>query len=189
MKYIISSLGLLLVLGSSPPLEAQDEERRHGFWVSVGIGGGVNAATASADERRGGAAGYVRAGGAPSSHVMIGMEFIGWATERNEVVTSRGNVNVFVQYHPSKTGGLFFKGGLGAAGLAVATPSNPGTLVTSTEGFGMTLGSGYEFRLSRIASLTTNVDWVLQTLDDNSGGADTSSLFLFTVGLTFPKIG
>ncbi len=188
---IILSLGLLALVVSSSPLDAQEEaaDRRHGFWISGGIGGGVNTASLSINERRGGVAGYIRAGGAPSGHVVIGTELVGWATERNEIVTSRGNITIFVQYYPSTTGGLFVKGGLGGAGVAVTTSVSAGTLVESTEGFGMTLGGGYEFPISRIASITTNIDWVFQVLDDRSGGADTSSLFLFTIGLTFPRIG
>ena len=52
----------------------------------------------------------------------------------------------------------------------------------------MTFGTGYEFPLSRIASFTANLDWLFQALDDQSGGADTSSLILLTIGITFPKI-
>ncbi len=188
---IISSLGLLALVMSSSTLNAQEQsaDRRHGFWISGGIGGGVNTASLTANENRGGIAGYIRAGGAPSGHVVIGSEFVGWATEQNGITTSRGNVHVFVQYYPSSTGGLFFKGGLGGAGLAVTTPVSSGTLVSSTDGFGLTFGGGYEFPISRIASITTNIDWFFQALDNQSGGADTSSLFLFTIGLTFPKIG
>ena len=188
-NYVTSCLGLVALLVSSAPLDAQEEVRRRGFWVSFGIGAGVNTADVAPTERRGGLGGYVRAGGAPSGHVVLGTELMGWLPERDSVVTSRGNVTAFVQYYPSKTGGLFFKGGLGGAGLSVATPLNPGTLVTSTDGFGMTLGGGYEFRLSRIAALTINADWMYQALDDKSGGTDTTSLFLFTVGFTFPRIG
>jgi len=188
-KHIISSLGLLALLVSVAPLHAQDEVRRRGFWVSFGFGAGVNTAEVAQTERRGGLGGYLRAGGAPSGHLVLGTEFMGWVTEREDVVTSRGNVTIFVQYYPSKTGGLFFKGGLGGSGLSVATPLNPGTLVNSTDGFGMTLGSGYEFRLSRIAAFTINADWMFQALDDQSGGTDSTSLFLFTVGFTFPRTG
>jgi hypothetical protein len=54
----------------------------------------------------------------------------------------------------------------------------------------MTLGAGHEFRLSPIASVTVNGDWVLQVIDRESGsGTESSSLFLFTVGFTFPRIG
>ena len=186
--HVIAGLGVLLALVASP-LESQEEERRRGFWVSVGLGAGVTTADVAADQSRGGGAGYLRLGGVPDGHVVLGTEFIGWATEQNDVTTSRGAVTLFVQYYPSTTGGLFFKGGMGAAGVAVATDLNPGRVVTSADGFGMTLGSGYEFRLSRVASLTVNVDWVLQALDDSAGGSVSSSLFLFTVGLTFPKIG
>jgi hypothetical protein len=186
---IISSIGLLALVVWSAPSLAQEEDRRHGFWISGGIGGGVNTASVSDTEHRGGLAGFIRAGGAPSGHVVIGTELVGWITERDSVTTSRGNIMAIVQYYPSKTGGLFFKGGLGGAGLGVATPADPGTLVTSVDGFGMTLGGGYEFRLSRIVSLTTNVDWLFQAFDKTDLGPETSSLFLLTVGLTFPKIG
>ena len=138
---------------------------------------------------RWGVAGFLRAGGVPDEHVVLGTELMGWATEHDDVVTTRGIVTIFAQYYPSRTGGLFFKGGLGGAGVSVATDLNPGQLVTTHGGFGMSLGSGYEFRLSRVASLTVNGDWALQVIDDSAGGTDTSSLFLLTVGLTFPRIG
>ncbi len=184
----VASLGVLLALVAGP-LEAQEVERRRGFWVSVGLGAGVSSADVVADESHWGGAGYLRAGGAPDGHVVLGTEFIGWVTGQDDVYTSRGAVTLFVQYYPSATGGLFFKGGLGSAGAAVTTDLNPGKFVTSTDGFGMTLGSGYEFRLSGAASFTVNADWVLQVLDDQAGGSVSSSLFLFTVGLTFPRIG
>ena len=57
------------------------------------------------------------------------------------------------------------------------------------EGFGMTLGGGYEFPLSPVASLTANFDWVFQAFDNPEIGSETSSLFLLTVGITFPRIG
>lgn len=186
---IITIVGPLALVATSGPLAAQEVDRRHGFWISGGIGGGVNTASISDTERRWGGAGFLRAGGAPNGHVVIGTELIGWVTERDSITTSRGNITIFVQYYPSKTGGLFFKGGLGGAGLAVATPVEPGTLVTNREGFGLTLGGGYEFPVSRIVSLTANVDWVFQSLENKELGPDTSSLFLLTVGVTFPGIG
>jgi hypothetical protein len=186
--FAVASLGVLLALVASP-LEAQEEERHRGFWVSVGFGAGVSSADVVANQSRWGGAGYLRAGGVPDGHVVLGTELIGWVTGQNDVYTSRGAVTLFVQYYPSTTGGLFFKGGLGSAGASVTTNLNPGKFVTSTDGFGMTLGSGYEFRLSGVASFTANVDWVLQVLDDQAGGSVSSSLLLFTVGLTFPRIG
>jgi len=120
---------------------------------------------------------------------VIGTELIGWVTERDSVTTARGNVHAFVQYYPSKTGGLFPKGGLGGSAFSVSVPLDPGTLVTSSEGFGLTLGGGYEFPLSPIASFTANIDWVFQAFDQPEVGPETSSLFLLTVGITFPRIG
>jgi hypothetical protein len=182
-------LALACVPATLHAQETQDNARRGGFWIGFGLGGGVNTASVSTNENRGGVAGYVRAGGAPSGHVVLGTELIGWATEANNVTTSRGNANVFVQYYPSTTGGLFFKGGLGGAGIAVSRSVTSGTLVNDTQGFGLTLGGGYEFRLSRIASFATNLDWVFQAFDNPvPGNADTSSLFLLTIGITFPRI-
>ena len=186
--YAIVSLGVLFTLGVGSS-EAQEEARRSGFWVSAGFGAGVTTADVATDQTRWGGAGYLRLGGVPDGHVVLGTELLGWVTGQNDVYTSRGVITLFVQYYPSEDGGLFVKGGVGGAGRAVTTNLNPGKFVTSTDGFGMTLGSGYELRLSRVASFTVNVDWVLQALDDGAGGTDSSSLFLFTIGLTFPRIG
>jgi len=184
----IASLAVLFSLAPGSA-EAQEEARRQGFWVSVGLGAGVTTDDVAPDESHWGGAGFLRAGGVPDEHVVLGTELMGWVTDQNDVVTSRGVWTLFVQYYPSRTGGLFFKGGLGAAGVSFTTDLAPGTLVSSRGGFGMSLGSGYEFRLSRVASLTINGDWALQVIEDSAGGTDTSSLFLVTVGLTFPRIG
>lgn len=186
---IVSSIALFVVAVMSTPASAQQQDRRHGFWIGGAIGVGINTATASDQEHHGGGAGFIRAGGAPSGHVVLGTELIGWVTERDSVTTARGNVHAFVQYYPSRTGGLFFKGGLGASGLSVSVPVDPGTLVTNTNGFGLTLGGGYEFPVSAIASLTANFDWVFQAFDNPEIGSESSSLFLLTVGITFPRIG
>ena len=189
LAHTIASLAMLFSLVPSAA-EAQEEARRQGFWLSVGVGAGVTTEDVASDEARWGIAGFLRAGGVPGERVVLGTELMGWATDQNDVVTTRGVVTLFVQYYPSKTGGLFFKGGLGGAGVSVATDLDPGTFVASSGGFGMTLGGGYEFRLSRVASLTVNADWALQVIDDDSaGGTESSSLFLLTVGLTFPRIG
>ena len=192
LKHAIASLAVLLSLipSSAEAQEVQQEPRRQGFWVSVGIGAGATTADVASNLSRWGGAGFLRLGGVPDEHVVLGTEMMGWVTGQNDLVTTRGVVTLFVQYYPSKTGGLFFKGGLGGAGLAVWTDLSPGTTVRSNGGFGMTLGSGYEFRLSRVASVTVNGDWALQVIDHDSGsGTESSSLFLFTVGLTFPRIG
>ena len=187
-NYMLGVVVASFALGANP-LQGQEEARRAGFWISLGAGAGVSTAEPAANESHWGGAGYIRAGGVPDQQVVLGTELIGWVTGQNDVYTTRGVWTFFAQYYPSKTGGLFFKGGLGAAGLAVTTDLDPGTFVTSTDGFGMTLGTGYELRLSSVASITLNGDWVLQIIDDQAGGSVNSSLFLFTVGFTFPKIG
>jgi len=190
MKLARTIAGLAVLFSLAPgSAEAQEEARRAGFWVSVGLGAGVTTDDVAPDESHWGGAGFLRAGGVPDEHVVLGTELMGWVTDQNDVVTSRGVWTLFVQYYPSRTGGLFFKGGLGAAGVSFTTDLDPGTFVTSAGGFGMSLGSGYEFRLSRVTSLTVNGDWALQVIDNSAGGTDTSSLFLLTVGLTFPRIG
>jgi hypothetical protein len=192
LTHTIASLAVLLSLIpiAAQAQEAQPEPRRRGFWVSVGIGAGATTADPPSGLSHWGGAGYVRLGGVPDEHVVLGTEWMGWVTGQNDVVTSRGVWTLFVQYYPIKTGGLFFKGGLGGSGLAVWTDLSPGTAVRTNGGFGMTLGAGNEFRLSPIASVTVNGDWALQVIDRASGsGTESSSLFLFTVGFTFPRIG
>ncbi len=152
LTHAIASLAVLfsLVPGSAEAQEVQQEPRRQGFWVSVGIGAGATTADVASNLSHWGGAGFLRLGGVPDEHVVLGTEMMGWVTGQNDVVTTRGVVTLFVQYYPSKTGGLFFKGGLGGAGLAVWTDLSPGTTIRSNGGFGMTLGTGYEFRLSPI---------------------------------------
>jgi len=63
---IVSSIVLLALAGTSDPSFAQEVDRRHGFWIGGAIGGGINTASVSDEEYRGGVAGFIRAGGAPS---------------------------------------------------------------------------------------------------------------------------
>ena len=82
---------------------------------------------------------------------------------------------------PSEAGGFYVKGGLGGANVEVEAS---GEKVTE-KGVGTTLGLGYDVRLGRNLYLTPNIDWLIQTFENNVGETTSNSLFLVTIGLTW----
>lgn len=60
------------------------------------------------------------------------------------------------------------KGGIGFASRDVSVTEGNVTVSTSSDGFGLTLGSGYDIRLARNFFLTPGVDVMLQTIDDGN---------------------
>lgn len=174
-------LVIALILCSALSVEAQ---ARDGVWFGFGLGGGWNTSEGLDDERPVGPAGYFRLGGTPSRNVLIGGEVLGWGRKDGDVTTTRGNVTATVMLFPSKTGGFFLKGGAGFAWVEATTDVLGGTLTAREEGFGTTLGAGFDVRLGTLY-LTPNIDWLFQAYDAGQNLQETNTLFLITVGLTW----
>lgn len=155
--------------------------RRSGFWIGFGGGAGWNTSEGLDDDRRAGGALYLRMGGSPSQKLLIGGEIIGWGRELNEATVARGNATVSALFYPSRRGGLFLKGGLGGSSLEIKRDGDNET----ENGFGSTLGVGWDIRLSRSLSLTPNADFLFQAFDAGENLQSTNTLFLLTLGLTF----
>lgn len=134
---------------------------RQGFWISFGFGGGWDL-----DREEAGGAGYIRLGGTVDQRLLVGGEVLGVFREESGADVSVGNVTFSVLYYPS--GGFFVKGGLGFASREVSVSQGDVTVSTSSEGFGLTLGGGYDIRLARNFFLTPGVDVMLQTIEDGN---------------------
>jgi len=171
MTTLMAAVSVSLAAGSA---EAQLVEvpRHRGFWFGFGLGGGWDDFDMSfGNSGRGGAA-YIRMGGTVNPHVLVGGEIIAWfreTSQSNEI--ERENVSLTALLYPSKRG-FFVKGGFGYAGFQ----TSPGFV--DREGIGLTLGSGFDFRVGRNLFITPNVDVMTQFLRD-----DTNVTLLFTVGL------
>jgi hypothetical protein len=162
------------LLGQEGPGSGSEEHRHRGFWLSGGLGPGVD------DEGEAGAAIYFRLGGTPGSRILLGGEFLGMAREEDDVTLGRGNASFVALFYPGRSGGFFLKAGVGFATVEASTEVGDGaTLSVSEEGVGGVLGVGGDVRLGSNLYLTPNADLALQSFD-----GEVEPLFLFTVGLT-----
>lgn len=166
------------VAGRASAQEADPLPPRSGFWLAGGLGGGLDE-----DGEAGGAA-FIRLGGTPDRHWLIGFEGIGYGRDADGVdaTISRSNSTLVALYYPDVRGGWFLKGGVGFAHTEVERDVGEGTLTVSDDGLGLTLGTGLDFRIGGNLFLTPGFDVLLQTGDDFEGA---QPLYLLTVGIGF----
>ena len=161
MKYLTLLLaGLALTAGQAVAQRPPDTHR--GAWFSGGLGGGLMEGV------RGGAV-YLRVGGTPTERALFGGEVITWFRDAASRTSVAATALLYPFYERSGVPGhdLFFKGSFG-----VAATSGDDT------GVGITLGSGYDFRLGSNFYVPPNVDFLIQFL-----GERTDTTILFTLGL------
>lgn len=180
--FLVPALSLAAVLLAAPHARGQahalgaDESQRsldthRGFWLSGGLGGGWM-------EGDGGAAVYIRLGGTPSNRLLLGGEVLVWTPDPDAEDVGQANVTATALWYPiyQSTGSpghdWFVK-----AGVGFATADNG---FRKRDGFGVTLGSGYDFRLGNNLYLTPNLDVLIQFLEQ-----DTDVGVLITLGLGF----
>ncbi len=172
-----ASMCLLALFALPVSLFAQDDGRppaeHAGLWLSGGLGGG---STSEDDE---GPAGYFRIGGSVSQNVLLGGEVAGMTYDLDGTNVSFANVTFTALFDPALPGGFFAKAGVGFASVMTSLDIGGGTFTTDDEGFGVTLGVGYDIRIGGNLYLTPNLDVLLQTYGDDRD----ASLVLFTLGL------
>tara|TARA_B100000470_G_scaffold199324_1_gene170352 strand:- start:150 stop:713 length:564 start_codon:yes stop_codon:yes gene_type:complete len=173
-------LALFLSIGTAQSLSGQAPVR-DGFFVGFGVGGGSIGFEGDSEREVGGAA-YFKIGGALNDKVLIGAEAGGWSKEMEEegvsgTVTS-SNLNAVVYVYPDPTRGFFLKGGLGFALLEAEATFGDWSFSESENGFGFTLGAGYDIGFGGRFSLTPHADF-------DYGGFEDSSINLIRFGLGF----
>jgi outer membrane autotransporter protein len=173
---VVTSLGIL-ALAVVPRARAQYPQRREGFWVGFGLGYGsadIRCDNCDSGPRTGGVTAFLKLGGTPSRHVLIGGGVNGWSHSSGGATETMGNVTGSLYYYPVAGSGLFLTGGLGFSNYHVDTsPSSDGT------GWGFTAGVGYDVRVGRNVSLTPVANFVYGALADfdvaTSGGLTTAT--------------
>lgn len=179
-RLLLVATALVLLGAGTTEAWAQKERRgirevhRHsGFWISGGLGGGWGDASDAFQNRSRGGAAYLRLGGTPHPRALVGVEIIGWSQGFGDRGNdpSRGNVTLTTLLYPSLAGGWFVKGGFGGTGFDDG--------FVEREGLGLTLGTGFDFRIGGNFYLTPNVDYLVQFFEDSTNG-----VLLFTLGAT-----
>lgn len=169
-----------LLAGGAAPAAAQSDEApppRSGFWLAGGLGGGFD------EEGEAGGAGYLRLGGTPNRHWLLGFEGIGFTRDAGDDATvSHGNATFVALHYPSVTSGWFLKGGVGFATAEIEQDVDPGTLTIDDEGVGLTLGTGLDLQIGGNLFLTPGFDVLLQSFD---GLESVESAYLLTLGIGF----
>jgi len=183
MRGIITFVSLLVVtIALTAPAASQSPREHRGFWISAGVGGGWNltrnVGIDSASE--GGAGGYLRLGGTITPRLLIGGEVAGWGRSIDGVDVARGNVTVTALFYPSVQTGVYLKGGLGGSSLANTVTEGNTTVTVHDEGFGATLGVGWDVRLARNFYITPGIDFLYQ----RASSVD-NTILLMTVGVTW----
>lgn len=180
----VVSVAALIAFGAAvaSPASAQTPREHRGFWISFGLGGGWNLTrnVGLDSSSTGGGGGFVRLGGTLSEKLLLGGEVIGWGRSVDGAELARGNVNLTAMFYPSVQAGVYLKGGLGGASLARTVTEGNTTTTVHEEGFGATIGVGWDIRLARNFYLTPAVDFLYQ----RASSAD-NTIVLMTVGATW----
>ena len=130
--------------------EAQNAQVRDGFWISGGLGYGVLGCENCADYE-GGVSGGLSLGGTISPRFLLGAGTSAWTKSDAGSTLTVGLLDARVRFYPSTRGGFFLTGGLGLGSVQGSVSG----LGTDTEhGVGVLLGLGYDWRVSRNASIT-----------------------------------
>ena len=176
----VALLILIVCLGAARPLSAQ-APARDGFFIGFGVGGGSMSFEGDSEREAGGTA-YFKIGGALSDKVLLGAEIGAWSKEMEEggvngTVTS-SSLNAVVYVYPDPAGGFFLKGGIGTAFLMAEINSGGWSYSETENGFGFTLGAGYDIGFGGRFGLTPHADF-------HYGGFEDSSTNLIRLGLGF----
>jgi len=173
---------IMLFLGANFAA-AQDSHPHKGFWIGFGLGGGASLEGDS--DTQGGGAFYVRLGGTPNTKWLIGGEAIGWARSENGVTLARGNSTFTTLFYPGAAGGFYAKAGIGFAYVSLSGDAAGFQVSATDEGFGSTVGLGYDIRLGKNLFLVPAFDWLLQLYGSDTIFSSSNSIFVISLGLTW----
>ena len=128
----------------------QDQQARHGFWFSAGLGYGTLGCQ-NCTGRAGGFSGNISLGGSLSQKVLLGVSSNGWVKSENGSTLTVTALTAAMRFYPSVTNGFFLLGGLG---LGTVSAALSGFGSQSETGFGALIGLGYDIPLSHSVRLT-----------------------------------
>jgi hypothetical protein len=168
----------------APTVSAEELYIRNGFWGGIDAGAGVLKQSYDEGDDEDDIAFYLgfKGGYAINPQWLIGIEFSGWlleASDFNEPDEGKGISQVFfiTQLFPGKEAGFFAKAGGGYVSIWSNRPDD----TRRENGWGLTLGGGYDFQLNETVALSPFVNFNY----GDAGNWDYSAI-TFGIGVTFP---
>lgn len=189
---LVAVFAILLTAGSVFPAQAGDHPHtREGWVLGFSLGGGTAVFKVGDDEtdRTGGGGGNLRIAYMVSESVSLGLEGAGWGRKEDlagggDATWSMGVSGLGVTLYPG-SGGWALKGIVGVGNVNLEWDPPGAARFEATEGgFGVALGAGYEFRLTRRFALGPRVDAGFINIGELSDGTKVESNFV-NVSLSF----
>jgi hypothetical protein len=151
----LMAVGILTLASGAAAAAQRNPVTREGFWGAISFGYGHSSLTASngsfADSAQGGGVAVdLKLGGTLSPTVRLGGEVNVWTKSVSGLTENVGNVSAAIYLYPTPRSGFFVKGGAGLASYQVSQ----GNTTSTTSGFGLLGGIGYDIRLGGKVSLT-----------------------------------
>lgn len=144
---------------------------RKGLMIGFGVGGGLSGIDVNdidTEEHERGLAGALRLGIGVKPHLVAGLEATAWRNDDHAYVdgvqvdaTVTFNVTgVALTWFPDPDSGVFLRGGVGIGRYAFDIDVDETISVgLSDTGYGVLLGAGNEWRLTRLFALGTEIDF------------------------------
>jgi len=120
----------------------------------LGYGEAYATCTACGTASEGGPAGFLKLGGTLSPKVLLGGAVNAWSKSSQGATEILGNVTGSIFYYPALASGFFVTGGVG-----LSYENLSGFAATSSPGWGLRAGAGYDIRVGRMTSLTPVADF------------------------------
>ena len=162
---------------------AEEQHIRNGFWFGIDAGAG-HLKQSFDDEDEDNTYFFLgfKGGYTINPHVLVGLELSGWLLEAGDLDDSdkgKGISQVFLitQLYPSKESGFFAKAGVGYVSNWSNRPGEP----NRKEGWGLTVGGGYDFMLNETVALSP-----FATFSYGETGNWDYKAMTFGLGLTLP---
>ena len=191
--YLSAAIALVLIGSSVADAQQQHPQTREGWWFSAGTGVAARfynckGCDSLPRQPRGlGPTLRLRLGGSFDSHLLLGMQVDVWAKSSSGVTSFAGVLSPAIYYYPSDSGGFFFGFGFGHLGYA----SYAGADNQISNGFGLIVGVGRDYRVRRSMSISTALNLIVGgfgALNENDalrGRSYSQTMLELGVGITF----
>ena len=187
---LVGAAALLMGAGVAQA-QMNKPQTRQGLNVSLGLGGGSGGMTCDGcqTDRTGGGTMYLNVGGTVMPNLTLGGEINGWSKDQNDASGTIASLMAVAHYYPMARAGWYMTGGLGMTTLALKDKTT-GDKADAT-GFGMEIGTGYDWRVASNFSLSPYFQYVygakgeLKVNDTDTGTKAGGNYFQFGLGFTW----